>query len=102
MLFIIAGLSPKVKDLDENRRTCPVCGERAARMRRVDHWFHLFFFPLFPVRKGEPFLFCEGCEGKGSGPVDRIPPPPGRRRCPSCGEATDPGFRYCPFCGQRL
>jgi RNA polymerase subunit RPABC4/transcription elongation factor Spt4 len=90
-MIFIAGLTPKTRILDDNPRRCPRCGLSGARLKRVDHYLTLFFIPVFPIRKGEPFVACDRCEG--------IAPPGGGRTCAKCGKDLRPDFRFCPFCG---
>ncbi len=104
MFFLIGGITPKTKRIDEQPIRCPNCGLNQAYRTRVDHWLHLFFIPVLPVKRGEAFVFCEHCRQ----PVDPVmgtaptPPPAGRRQCPACGKSIEESFRYCPHCGQRL
>jgi RNA polymerase subunit RPABC4/transcription elongation factor Spt4 len=103
MFFLIGGITPKTKRIDEQPIRCPRCGQNQAYRSRVDHWLHLFFIPVLPVKRGEPFVFCERCRA----PVDMdrgaAPRPPAMRlQCPACGRQTEEGFRFCPHCGQRL
>lgn len=101
-MFLIAGISPKTKIIDNTPRVCQACGLAQARLQRVDSYFNLFFIPLFRVRKGEPFVICNRCESITS----ELPPayhasPPGRdSRCKACGRPLEEEFRYCPSCGQ--
>jgi uncharacterized CHY-type Zn-finger protein len=68
----------------------------------VDHYFSLFFIPLFRVQKGEAFLLCDRCEqeakefGFGSGAL------PGDKDalCGNCGKKIKDDFRFCPHCGK--
>jgi len=57
--FFIAGISPKVKVLDEKPRRCPVCGLHQAYYKRVDHYLSLFFIPIFKVKTGETVIRCD-------------------------------------------
>jgi len=52
-MFIIAGVSPKKKILEPHPEQCPSCGVQLAYTVRMDHYFNLFFIPLFRVKKGE-------------------------------------------------
>jgi len=61
-MFLIIGIAPKTKILDHTPRICPACGLAQARLKRVDSYFNLFFIPLIPVKKGEPFIICDRCE----------------------------------------
>ena len=103
-MFFIAGVQPKTKRLDEKPRRCPACGLVQAYATRVDHYLSLFFIPLIPVKKGEPFLLCERCQR----PVETAGPPPAERPpagtetvCVACKRTFDASFKYCPHCGQR-
>jgi ribosomal protein S14 len=100
-MFLIAGIAPKTKVLDQNPRPCPVCGRVRAYYRRVDQYLSLFFIPVLRVKTGEPFLLCEPCEKTVSEmkadyrtETDRT-----RHRCRKCGRGLGEGFRFCPFCG---
>ena len=71
----------------------------------MDTYLSLFFIPLFPVKKGRPFLECDRCGGvfDPSGRTVSTAPRPGRpSSCPSCGRTVEPDFSFCPACGQRL
>jgi hypothetical protein len=61
-MILIAGVSPKIKVLDQNPRRCPGCGLNQAYSKRTDHYLSLFFIPIFRVKKGEPFIICDRCE----------------------------------------
>jgi len=103
-MFIIAGISPKIKILDNNPRLCPTCGLAQAYLKRTDNYLSLFFIPLFRVKKGEPFIICDRCENISSNanrPLNlwqeqKAPV------CTTCGRAVDKNFQYCPFCGKRI
>ncbi|MCG6972235.1 MAG: zinc ribbon domain-containing protein [Desulfobacterales bacterium] len=102
-MFLIGGVTPKMKVLDNTPRRCPVCGLHQAYYKRVDHYFNLFFIPIVRVKKGEPFIMCERCEKAvnefdaedRSGRLDVAP-----STCPHCGKTLDESFRYCPYCGK--
>lgn len=104
MFFFIGGIQPKTVLVDEQARMCPSCGLARARLKRVDHYFSLFFIPLFRVKKGEEFLECPQCgvvsgkDGRGASSPDGAQP----SRCPHCGYPLESGFRYCPYCGRAL
>jgi primosomal protein N' len=72
--------------------------------KRVDHYVSLFFIPLFPVKKGAPFLICENCKtvldehGYSMDAEQAFGP----TRCPHCGRHIDPDFTFCPHCGKAL
>ena len=61
-MFLIAGISPKVKYIDHTPRRCPVCGLHRAYYKRIDHYISLFFIPIIKVKTGDPVFMCEGCE----------------------------------------
>lgn len=103
-MFLIAGVQPKTRRIDDTPRRCPVCGLAQAYTTRVDHYFSLFFLPVLRVKQGAPFLLCEHCRQ----PVDNSWPtspnaptaPPGTI-CVACKKTFDATYRYCPHCGQR-
>lgn len=103
-MIFIAGISPKTKVLDQNPRRCPQCGLHQAYNKRIDHYFSLFFIPLFRVKKGAPFIICNRCErtmtefGQNFGPY----PDETRLLCKNCGNPTNRGFKYCPNCGKEI
>jgi len=103
-MFLIVGISPKTKILDNTPRICPACGLAQARLKRVDSYFNLFFIPLIRVKKGAPVVICERCESvsaetpPGYGP----PPPSADSKCGGCGKLLDEKFRYCPHCGKPI
>lgn len=104
MFFFIGGVQPRTVSLDDRLRMCPSCGLYQARLKRIDHYFALFFIPLFRVKKGTPFLECGRCgtvPGEESGEASR-PEPERPVRCPSCGHSLEPDFQYCPGCGRRV
>ncbi len=102
--FIIGGIQPKVRVLDERPVRCPTCGLHQAYTRRVDHYLSLFFIPLIRVRTGVPFLACERCGQSGSeGYPNASRPTPGHaRHCRSCNRDLPLGYEFCPYCGRRL
>lgn len=80
-----------------------------------------FFIPLFPVKRGEPYLECSRCGYAGAAQFAEPPTPGGEtsggrdtrgkgegeqeireKRCPSCGSYIPAAYRFCPHCGQRL
>ncbi|MGB5157019.1 zinc ribbon domain-containing protein [Desulfobacterium sp. N47] len=101
-MFFIAGISPKTIVADEHKKLCPVCGLARAYYRRIDHYFTLFFIPLFRVKKGEEFLMCEKCEQEikefgsenDSFLYDKIV------TCNNCGKKLHSDFIFCPYCGK--
>ena len=103
-MFLIAGVQPKTRRVDENPQRCPACGLPQAFTTRVDHYLSLFFIPLIRVKQGEPFLLCEGCQRpvKDSGPTAKEVPLSGAPTvCVACKRGFDSSFKYCPHCGQR-
>ena len=103
-MFIIAGVSPKTTTLDHHPRRCPACGLFQAYLKRTDSYFSLFFLPLFPVKKGEPYLWCKRCNHlshETQGPRPPGPPDGKRSVCRACGKALDRQFGYCPYCGNK-
>ncbi len=103
-MFLIAGLQPKTRRVDENPKRCPSCGLAQAYTTRVDHYLSLFFIPLIRVKLGQPFLLCEGCQRPVSdsrAPVEEVSPSGSSSVCVACKRAFDSSFRYCPYCGQR-
>ncbi len=92
--------------MDDNPRVCPSCGVPSGRLKRRDYYLSLFFIPLFPVKRGEPFIECQRCGGvfdssgrPAPGPAE---PSNGEELCPACRRPIQPHFVYCPFCGRRL
>ncbi|MEJ2586515.1 MAG: zinc ribbon domain-containing protein [Deltaproteobacteria bacterium] len=104
MFFFIGGIQPKTVTLDNQPRLCPSCGLAQARLKRVDHYLSLFFIPIFPVKKGTPFLECRRCGAVSdeSGEISAYTPPGPGSFCQKCGQRVDPGFRFCPYCGSPL
>ena len=101
-MFIIAGVSPKIKTLEATPRLCPVCGLAQAYLKRIDHYFSLFFIPILRVKKGEPTLICERCE-RNVPETTRTDASelPARGMCQSCGRTIQADFKYCPYCGKQ-
>ncbi len=102
-MIFIAGVSPKIKILDQNPRRCPVCGLHQAYYKRTDHYLSLFFIPVFRVKKGDPFIMCDRCERS----VNDFGPDATRQQtdvknCKYCGKVMDTDFKYCPNCGKRV
>ena len=101
-MFLIAGVSPKTKVIDNTPRRCPVCGLVRAYYKRIDHYFNLFFIPILRVKKGEPFLICDHC----SKPVtefkkeyDGTRPDIQKSQCRHCEKTLEKDFGFCPYCG---
>jgi len=104
MFFFIGGVQPKTIELDSKPRACPSCGLYQAKLKRVDHYLSVFFIPLIPVKKGDPFLLCERCgaTSKESGSKTSFQYDKKPERCPGCGGLVEKGFSYCPFCGRKM
>lgn len=104
MFFFIGGIQPKTVRMDKQARSCPVCGHTEVYLKRVDQYLSLFFIPLFPVKKGVPFLACDDCK---TVLVEKDAPISGEQRggianCPYCGRSLEEDFDYCPRCGRRI
>ncbi|MGB9700273.1 MAG: zinc ribbon domain-containing protein [Thermodesulfobacteriota bacterium] len=99
-------MQPKKVNLDDQPRPCPRCGLPSARLKRLDHYLSLFFIPLIPVKRGEPFLECHRCGGIFSEGGQPTPPPffwsEATKKCPRCRREVDPEFNFCPYCGQKI
>jgi hypothetical protein len=103
-MFLIAGVQPKTKRVDERPQRCPSCGLVQAYTTRVDHYLSLFFIPLIRVKQGETFLLCENCQqpsGDFSHSAPQQPLAGTDRVCVACKKRFDQSFKYCPHCGQR-
>ena len=103
-MFLIAGVQPKTRRVDDNPQRCPACGLARAYSTRVDHYLSLFFIPLLRVKRGDPFLLCESCQQPADafGSHPRQEPLAGRDAvCVACRQTFDSSFKYCPHCGQR-
>ncbi|MFA9453194.1 MAG: zinc ribbon domain-containing protein [Candidatus Aminicenantaceae bacterium] len=104
MFLLIGGVQPRTVKLDSCPRACRICSHPALRLKRTDQYLSLFFIPLFPVKKGVPYLECEKCQAlyseDGSPLRPEIPAPSGN--CPKCGRTVKPDFKLCPYCGQFL
>jgi len=104
MFFLIGGIQPKTITLDKKSRHCPECGHFDLYLKRTDSYFSLFFIPLFPVKKGIPFMKCENCgivftqEGARTDYSSDM----NIRTCPHCGRPVGPDFVYCPYCGKPM
>jgi len=104
MFFFIGGVQPRTVTLDKNPRICSVCGQLEVQKKRVDQYLSIFFIPLFPVKKGTPFLQCSSCgtvfdeSGIKLDEANHM----FERRCPKCGKPVSREFSYCPYCGTSL
>jgi len=104
MFFFIGGIQPKTVTVDKQERTCPSCGHFEVHLKRVDHYVSLFFIPLFPVKRGAPFLICENCKtiiDEHGYRMDFDQAVSGKR-CPYCRREIDPDFTFCPYCGKAV
>ncbi|MBT8367585.1 MAG: zinc ribbon domain-containing protein [Deltaproteobacteria bacterium] len=104
MIFLIAGISPKTKIIDEKPGRCPVCGLYQAYQKRIDHYLSIFFIPVIRVKKGQPFTICERCHRtqdefrRDQSPFQEET----GRLCRFCENPIHKGFFYCPYCGKKL
>jgi len=101
-MFLIAGVSQKIKTLETAPRICPSCGLAQAYLQRVDHHLSLFFIPIIRVKKGEPVLICNRCRAAGYDQPGTEPAPRSPesiRMCKQCGRTLEEKFAYCPYCG---
>lgn len=110
-------MQPKTVELEDAKRPCPSCGLNTCQRLRQDYYLSLFFIPLFPVKRGEPYWQCTRCgqacqaQAQAIALAPRPGPPPdatqdrpasGPAACRFCGGGLGPGFRYCPYCGARI
>ena len=104
MFLFVAGVQPKIRVLDDAPRACPSCGRVARRRQRVDHMLSVFFVPLFPVKRGEPFFACTECGAAADGDGDEQRVSESRRsgHCRACGRRLERDFVHCPGCGNRV
>jgi hypothetical protein len=99
--FLIGGVQPKVKVLDEKPRHCPRCGLHQAYLKRVDHYISVFFIPVLKVKTGEPMLICDRCEISAR-ESDAAPAPESGKFCRFCKKDFPGDYIFCPACGRRL
>jgi RNA polymerase subunit RPABC4/transcription elongation factor Spt4 len=104
MFFFIGGIQPKTVLIDRQARSCPACGHFEVSLKRVDQYVSLFFIPLFPVKRGAPFLICEKCNTilDEHGYRVNVEQEVGEKKCLYCGKPIDPDFTFCPYCGKAL
>ena len=104
MFFFIGGIQPKTVLVDKQARSCSRCGHFEVYLKRLDHYLSLFFIPLFPVKRGTPFLICENCKTvlDGQGYTMDAEQALDKKQCPHCGRHIDPDFTFCPYCGKAL
>lgn len=102
IMFLVAGISPKIKILDNTPRICPICGLAQAYQKRIDHYLSLFFIPLVKVKKGEPFIACNRCEREVHDSESGYNAWSGKHdaKCDNCGRILKDDFMYCPYCGK--
>jgi hypothetical protein len=101
--FLIGGVQPKVKVLDENPRHCPRCGLHQARLKRVDHYLSVFFIPVLKVKTGEPLLICDRCElTVRESEASPAAAAAAGRVCRFCQKDYPADYAFCPVCGRRL
>jgi rubrerythrin len=103
-MIFIAGVSPRIKVLDQNPHRCPACGLKQAFYKRIDHYFSLFFIPIFRVKTGEPFLVCDHCEQSVHPTLQDSNWQQSEDAwvCRYCGKTLNTDFKYCPHCGKRV
>jgi len=100
---LIGGVQPRKVRLEKQGWHCSTCSSSEVYLTRTDHYLSLFFIPLFPVKKGTPFLMCHDC-----GTIYDEHGEPyhfearGATTCPECGGVLDPAFSFCPYCGRRV
>jgi RNA polymerase subunit RPABC4/transcription elongation factor Spt4 len=104
VFFFIGGIQPKTVTIEKQARSCPACGHVGVSLKRVDHYVSLFFIPLFPVKRGVPFVMCDNCNTvlDEGGYTTASEEPVKGKRCPSCGREVEPDFAFCPYCGKSL
>lgn len=121
-MFFIMGISQGQKQLNFDQMVvCGHCGRYGhLQVYMVYSYFSLFFIPLF--KWGRQYYVKTTCCGvtvsidaelgrrieRGevtSLPQNIIPetyPDQGRKRCSTCGFATEEDYQFCPKCGARL
>lgn len=101
-MIFIAGVSPKTRVVDQTPRLCPACGLVVARLQRVDHYLSIFFIPVFRVKKGAEFIFCNRCDQPVCDPSTDAANEAHHfsSSCSGCGRAFQEDHHFCPYCGQ--
>jgi DNA-directed RNA polymerase subunit RPC12/RpoP len=102
MFFFIGGVQPKTVLVDKQPRDCLSCGQRFVYLKRTDHYLSLFFIPLFPVKKGIPFLVCNRCGSVVDETGRGIREQHTENRCSHCGRSVEEDYVYCPYCGKSV
>ncbi len=102
MFFFIGGLQPKTINLGKTNTACPECGNFDTYLKRVDHYISLFFIPLFPVKKGNPFVLCNTCNSvfEEDGSKKKATTIESGKRCLYCGKYLKNDYSFCPYCGR--
>lgn len=103
MFFLIGGVQPRTVLIETQARVCPFCGYSELEKKRVDHYLSLFFIPLFPVKKGVPFLVCSKCQGiSEEDEMTGMQMSKQYKKCKNCGRFVQLDFSFCPYCGKLL
>jgi RNA polymerase subunit RPABC4/transcription elongation factor Spt4 len=103
MFFLIGGVQPRTILIEKQTKVCPFCGHFELQKKRVDHYFSLFFIPLFPVKKGKPFLICHKCQNiPDQNDFSTRRSESELKNCKNCGKSSFGDFSYCPYCGKSL
>ena len=104
MFFFIGGIQPKTVVLNKQPQLCPACGYNQLYLKRIDHYLSLFFIPLFPLKKGNPFLQCDNCQTvfDQNGRRLEVSSQGVLKRCAHCGRTVAPDFSFCPYCGREV
>jgi predicted RNA-binding Zn-ribbon protein involved in translation (DUF1610 family) len=106
MFLFIAGVQPRTIRLDKYSHACPRCGFHELSPKRVDHYFSLFFIPLFRVKRGVSFVSCDHCHSVFDDSGRLIEEPRVFRsspwKCPDCGRSLGADFDFCPRCGKKV
>ncbi|MCP5046822.1 MAG: zinc ribbon domain-containing protein [bacterium] len=113
MFFFIGGVQPKTVTLEKRPHACPYCAHNDVRLKRTDQYIAVFFIPLIPIKKGQPYLACENCHtlldenhSGPSRPASNNQRSTGTRKqmCGHCNAVLDPGsgYSYCPYCGKKI
>ena len=100
MFFLIGGVQSRTIKVEEQARACPNCGSHSAYLKRVDQYLSLFFIPLFPIKKGQPFIECDRCKA-ALDPMGYGASQTHAGRCNYCRGRLETDFSYCPSCGKK-